>query len=217
MNIAVLGASGGTGRRIVARAAESGHRVRAVARNPASVPPTDGAVDVVAADVLDREALISAVTDCNAVVWAVGGHDVVRTALAGRRRQPGLCAEGTRGLLHAMTKQNVPRLLVISSWGVGDSRRRLPLAFRLFVAPVMLRAELADKHRQEHLVRASDRIWTIVRPSRLTNHQSNGSYRVESQLRFASSSHTAREDLADFVVRCLNEELYKQETVEITH
>jgi uncharacterized protein YbjT (DUF2867 family) len=105
--------------------------------------------------------------------------------------------------------------VVISSWGVGDSRRRLPLFFRAFVAPVLLRAELADKQRQEQLVRSSDVTWTIVRPSRLTNSGST-SYRVGSHLNYSATSSTSRWCVANLVVRCLEERTHVFETVEIT-
>lgn len=115
-----------------------------------------------------------------------------------------------------MSRREVPRLVVITSWGVGDSRRRLPPAFRAFVAPVLLRAELTDKQRQEQLVRASDRIWTIARPSRLTDAPPTRNCRTGGQLRYSSRSTTPRADLAEFIVRCLENSTHRHETVEIS-
>ncbi len=215
MRIAVLGASGGTGRHVAACGRERGHEVRAVVRRAASASPGWQATDVAVADVLDASSVTRALAGCDAAVWAVGGHDVVRTALARQQRQRGLCTEGTRVVLAALRNQRVARFVVISSWGVGDSRRRVPLLFRAFVMPVLLRAELADKQRQEELVRTSDVTWTIVRPSRLTDDDST-SYCVGPQLTYSQIASTSRKSVADFVLRCIDDSSFEFETVEIT-
>ncbi len=193
-----------------------GHQVRAVVRRPTDLWSRLPSVEVPIADVRDVGALERAVDGCDAIVWAVGGRDAVRTALSGPWRHPPVCTEGTGAALEAMQRRNVQRLVVISSWGVGDGRRRLPPAFRLFIAPLLLRRELADKQRQEQLVRASDRLWTIVRPTRLSGGAGSGSYRVGAQLRYASTARTTRRDLAHFVLRCLDAATYRHETVEIS-
>lgn len=215
MNIGVLGASGATGRLIVTRARERGHEVRAVVRRPDAIAVKRTGIELAVADVLDQRSLTDALAGCDAAVWAVGGRDTLRSLAGGESRQRGLCAGGTRVLLSAMEAHEIPRLVVISSWGVGDSRRRLPFVFRTLVVPLLLRTELADKQRQEELVRSSHRVWTIVRPSRL-NDRDSAAYRVSSQLRHSLSSSISRRAVADFVVRCLDEAIYAYETVEIT-
>jgi uncharacterized protein YbjT (DUF2867 family) len=214
MQIAVLGAAGGVGRHVVDRLQQRGHRVRAVIRRPPGHDRWAG-VEIATADVLDPDAVAAALAGCDGAVWAVGGHDVARRALAGHRRQADLCATGTGNVLQALADRAPARFVVVSSWGVGDSRQRLPLAFRYVVAPVLLRAELADKQRQEELVRASDLAWTIVRPSRLTNADTTR-YRVGARLRYTARSSTSRRSVADFVARCLDQSLHVFETVEIT-
>ena len=215
MNIAVLGASGKTGGHLVGYALQRGHRVRAIMRREPPAPSVQQNVDVAIADVRDHGSMVAAVSGCDAAVWAVGGHDIVRSLRAGHRRQQALCADGTRIALSAFASQQVGRFVVISSWGVGDSRHRVPVTFRAFMMPVLLRAELADKQRQEELVRASDVTWTIVRPSRLTDDDRTG-YRVGTQLRYSATSSTSRRSVAEFVIRCIDEGSYCFETVEIS-
>lgn len=214
--MAILGAGGRTGRCLVDAALADGHQVRAVVPRLTESWSRLSSVEVVLADVRDVGALERAVDGCDAIAWAVGGRDAVRTTLYGHWRHPPVCTEGTRATLEAMQRRNVHRLLVISSWGVGDGRRRLPPAFRLLIAPLLLRKGLADKQRQEQLVRASDRLWTIVRPTRLTGGAGRGSYRVGAHLRYAGTASTTRRDLADFVLRCLDAAAYCHETVEIS-
>ena len=51
MRIVVLGANGGTGRRLVQQALDAGHEVRAATRQPQSFPIRDPGLEVQAADV----------------------------------------------------------------------------------------------------------------------------------------------------------------------
>jgi putative NADH-flavin reductase len=74
--IAVLGANGKAGRRIVAEAARRGHDVTAVVRDPVAYErPTGGRIVVVPADVTDRTALASAVAGVEVVVSAVSSME----------------------------------------------------------------------------------------------------------------------------------------------
>src|SRR5262249_9144027 len=67
----------------------------------------------------------------------------------------------------------------ISSHGVGDARGYSGFLFERIFAPRRLRAELADKERQEALVTGSDLDWTIIRPARLTNGPATGRLRAQ--------------------------------------
>jgi hypothetical protein len=67
-----------------------------------------------------------------------------------------------------MTGQGVQRLVVQSSYGVGESRDRLPLSSRL-VFTLLLRPQIADHERQERIVRDSGLTWSLVQPVYLTD------------------------------------------------
>lgn len=65
-------------------------------------------------------------------------------------------------------------------------------------------------------MRASERDWTIVRPSRLTDEPATGRYQAAPGLRFSARAHVPRADVADFLVRELSERRFVRETVEVT-
>lgn len=54
--VALFGATGGTGRRVLTRLVAAGHQVRVLVRDPARLPSVDGVV-VVVGDVLDPAAV----------------------------------------------------------------------------------------------------------------------------------------------------------------
>jgi uncharacterized protein YbjT (DUF2867 family) len=67
-----------------------------------------------------------------------------------------------------MREHGVRRLVVQSSYGVGETRARLPLASRLVFA-LVLRPQIADHEAQEQVVRDSRLDWTLVQPVYLTD------------------------------------------------
>lgn len=67
MKIAVIGATGNVGQRIVAEAASRGHEVRAISRSGGSV----GNAEAVRADLADKKGIASAVEGADAVVLSV--------------------------------------------------------------------------------------------------------------------------------------------------
>ena len=70
---------------------------------------------------------------------------------------------------------------------------------RIFV-PLRLRAEFADKERQEALVTASDLDWTIIRPARLTNGPLTRRLRAQSRPKISIRDSISRTDVAQFVL-----------------
>jgi putative NADH-flavin reductase len=98
-----------------------------------------------------------------------GGYDAVVSALGVFHREPRTeLSEGTANIISAMHKHVVPRLVVVSSVGAGDSKGQGNLLAR-GLQSLLLKHVLADKDRQESLVAASGLEWTILRPPQLTD------------------------------------------------
>jgi nucleoside-diphosphate-sugar epimerase len=161
-----------------------------------------------------RDDVVRAVDDQDAVIWAVGGSDAIRTLLSGRPRQEALCQRGTENVIAAMRARHARRLVVVSSWGVGDGRKRLPLPF-LFLLPMMMGAELRDKDAQERLVARSDLAWTIVRPAILKDGSTGVPLSVAETQSFHARSHVARGDLARLLADLISNDEASGKTLEI--
>jgi putative NADH-flavin reductase len=209
--VLVLGASGPLGRAVVDRALAGGRTVTAFVRDPERYEGPEG-IAVAQGDVLDAESLARAVSGHDGVIWAVGGPNTKE----GRAALPDTCERGTGHLIQAMDGAGVRRLVAVSMWGVGDSRKRAPLPIRLIVFDRIIPDEVADKERQEELLRASDLDWTVVRPPRLTDGPATGQFRHAEQLRFKARSQLSRADLAGFMVDELERRDYIRKTVEIS-
>lgn len=192
MRLAIFGATGGTGRCLVAQALEQGHEVVAFARNPASVGVAHERLRVLRGDALDPAQVAEAVAGREAVLCALGAPNEPGTAVL---------SGATRNILAAMEEAGVGRLVCETTAGLGDSRERVGFVFRRIIVPLTLKHVFADKEVQEDLIRRSKVDWVIVRPTRLTDGPQTGRYRVGTDLKLSASAAVSRADVADFMLR----------------
>ncbi|MEV8440416.1 NAD(P)H-binding protein [Actinosynnema sp. NPDC051121] len=188
MKITVLGASGGTGTKIVELARETGHEVTAIVR-------TRNGRDTVA-DVMDPDSIGPHLAGADAVVSAIGSRSA--------RKPTSVQTDSTRSVVLAMKAHGVRRLLVVSNSGMvtdGDD----PFS-RYLVKPILrqvLRHPWGDMARMEDVVRASGLEWTIVRPPQLTDGPRTDAYRTAVDVNVRGGMRVSRADLAALVLHCL--------------
>jgi uncharacterized protein YbjT (DUF2867 family) len=206
MNILVVGSTGPQGREFVAQALGAGHAVRALARNPSVLQPAPR-LEVVRGDVFDQPSLDAAAHGQDAAVVILG------VSLAAASRPTNVFSQGTRNLITALKATGVRRLIVQSSFGVGDSQRDAGLLERVFFS-LLLRGAYADKVLQEQAVRESGLDYTIVRPTRLAMAAGTGRYTARVGPGSVPSP-IARADVARFILDALGTGEYVGKTVSL--
>lgn len=139
--VLIVGASGGTGRQLVAQALAREYTVTALVRDPSRFPIDHPHLKVIQGDVLDQ----------GSVEMAMRGQDAVLSALGHRRYfyPTRILSEGTRNILRAMEQHGVPRLICETSLGTGDSTGRMGLYYTLLVIPMILPFYFRDRTRRE--------------------------------------------------------------------
>lgn len=127
--IAVVGASGRTGRLVCQHLLRAGHEVVAVSR---SAPDLVG-VRHVPTDVLEPGGAEAALRGVDAVVVTLGIADnPVLVRLRGARGTHGdIRSRGTRRVVEAMRTHGIERMVALSSYGVGDSAAGLSTGMRV--------------------------------------------------------------------------------------
>ncbi len=207
--ILIVGATGGTGRHLVAQALERGYAVTALVRDPARLTVVHPALTVARGNVLDAASVDSAMRGQEAVVCALGHR---------RYLGPGrILSEGTKNLLRAMEAHGVPRLVCETSLGIGDSAFRMGLDYTLFTIPVILPFYFWDKTRQERAIASSAVEWVVVRPAVLTNGPRSG--RIRHGLRAGSvlwAPRISRADAAAFLLDQLASDEYLRTAPGVT-
>src|SRR5947209_2286244 len=119
MKILLLGATGLTGRQLLAQALEQGHEITALVRSPEKLAETRG-LDVRVGSVMDRTALEDAVHGRDAVLSTLGTRSV--RDLFGAT----LMTKTMGTLVPAMEHRGVSRLIVLSAVGVGEATQKAP-------------------------------------------------------------------------------------------
>jgi uncharacterized protein YbjT (DUF2867 family) len=209
MNIALFGATGGTGQQVLTQALGQGHQIKALARAPANLSSNQeadpqGHLTIIAGDVLDP-------TPVNACIH---GTESVICVLGTRPGATPIEAAGTAVILAAMQQQGVRRLIAVTSMGVGDSKDQIPLVFRV-VMQLTLKKIMAAKEEQERLIMASGLDWTIVRPGGLTDGPKTGTYRSGLD-KSITAARLSRADVADFVLQQLTDERFVRQTPAVS-
>lgn len=201
MRILIIGATGGTGKELVAQALERGHQVTAFVRKPGKLKIQHERLTVHQGNVLDH----------SSVEAAVKGQDVVLSALGHKRLfyPTRILSAGTENLINAMNRHGVRRFICETSLGVGNSYGRLGLYYTLFVIPVILQFYWWDKHRQERNIRDSSLDWVIVRPGALTNGKKRGVYKHGPRVgNYLWTVRISRADVADFMLNQISDDQY---------
>jgi uncharacterized protein YbjT (DUF2867 family) len=208
MKILVLGATGATGRLIVAKAIAEGHNVVALVRSKAKADDLTGA-ELIEGDARDAAALTRAMAGCDAVVSSLG------TAMS-PFREVTMLSTATRALVGVMERQNIRRLVCITGLGAGDSRGHGGFFFDRLFLPLLLRKVYEDKDRQEDAIRGSTLDWTIVRPMVLNDKPPRGRIKALTDLSGVHGGTIARADVADFVVQQLTADTWLRKSPLIT-
>ncbi len=197
----IIGATGGTGRQLVAQALERGYSVTALVRNSAKMKIEHPQLTVIQGDVLDYDSVAAAMRSQEAVLSALGHKRYFYPTR--------ILSEGTRNILRAMETHGVQRLVCETSLGIGNSAGRMGLYYTLFVIPVILPFYFWDKTRQEKLIAGSKAEWVIVRPGVLTNRAKRGAYRHGPNVgSFIWTVNISRAEVAEFMLDQITDNAY---------
>ena len=197
MRVAVLGATGATGRLVVEELVRRGHEVAALGRTvPTGGPST---VRWVQGDARDAAEVADLVSGAGAVVSALGP----------RKGDSTLHREVAPCLIAAMHAAGIRRFVGVSGAGIDVPGDRKSARDRLISALVRRIGGEAvrDKAVERELWAASDLDWTLVRPPRLVDGPATG--RLEHAAhRSPRRTSLPRADLAAFVADLVERSQY---------
>lgn len=200
VNIAVLGATGTIGSRIVTEALERGHTVTAVLRDPAKLTDPDPRLKVTTGDVLDPASVSAAAQGQDVVVSAVGGGDgpghLATIAPAARALIEGLRTLG----------EQAPRLVVVG----GAGSLRTPDGGQVWGTPGLPEALLQIMHAHgdalEYYRTVTDVDWTNLSPAaQIAPGERTGHYRTALEDLITDEAGDSAISAEDYAVAILDE------------
>lgn len=156
---------------------------------------------------------------------AVNGQDAVAVTLGitenpllvrlrGTRGTPlDVRSRGTKNVIDAMRAQGVDKLVVQSTYGIGESKGRLPLKWRMIFS-MLLKPQILDSEEQERIVRDSGLDWTLVQPVGLTDDEDAAAF--VSTDGDTQTMNVSRASVARLLAEALESSQYRGASVAIS-
>lgn len=206
--VLIVGGSRGIGLETVKRGLEAGHKVRALARSAGGIPIDHPDLVRVSGHALDPATVKGALDGVDAVIETLGvapGLEVIFKPVK-------LFSKATRLLIDLMEEADVRRLICVTGIGAGDSRDTAGFLYSSVLLPTLLRRVYDDKDMQEQIIRDSTLDWVIARPGLLTRGPRTRSYRVLTNRDEWGMGKISRANVADFLVKQIDEDTYLGQT-----
>jgi len=214
MKTLVLGASGATGKLVVAQLLEQNIPTKIVIRDSATIPDKflkNENIEIIKASVhgFSLEQIRELITDCDAIVSCLG-HNVSFKGLFGKPRR--LVADTVEKITAAIQASNSPKKFILMSTTAYTNKKQEEtntflekLVFKLleFILPPHKDNMLAANHLIYKLGKSKMVEWVAVRPDSLIDEDAKSEYKLfEKKIRspIHDAGKTSRINVAHFMV-----------------
>ncbi|WP_452222663.1 SDR family oxidoreductase [Lacinutrix chionoecetis] len=194
-NILIAGANGTTGKKIVNLLHESQYfnPIAMVRKAEQESYFKANNIETVLADLEEDVSHVFNNQTVDKVLFAAG---------SGGKKVVAVDQEGAKRLIDASTKNNVKKFVMLSSMGADNPEEQSDL-----------QAYLKAKHNADEHLKASGLNYSIVRPGALTNDVLTNTIELEEKLN--KSGEISRNNVAQTLVRTLNDDIANKATFEI--
>jgi uncharacterized protein YbjT (DUF2867 family) len=208
--ITIFGATGGTGKQLVEQALTAGYKVVAYIRDPSKFKISHNNLSIIQGELSDYSLIESAVKGSNAVISTLGSR-------VNSKNMP--LTQGMRNIVEAMKKQGVSRLIVTSTLSLTDPKDLPNLRNKIRVGIVKLskRGAYDDIVGVAETVRGSDLDWTIIRLGMPNDGPKSGEVRTGYVGTTEVGMNISRGDIADFLLRQVQDTKYLRQTPVISN
>jgi uncharacterized protein YbjT (DUF2867 family) len=205
--LAVIGASGATGKHVIRLALKQGYLVTAVVRKPDAINPSEN-LTVVRGDVTSYDSLLKAFHNVDAVISCLGPANSLKAG--------DIMSTGAKNIVSAAEEVEVKRVVFMSGILQTDGKElsfwnRFSIGLiRLFYQQVY-----KDKVVAEALIRQSALPWVIVRASGLKEVVERGTYTAGPHAKIAPFKPLSYADCAACLVRAVEEPAWTRKIINV--
>lgn len=194
--IAIIGATGATGKFVLQNALHRNFNIKVLARTPKKLDKFKDKIEIVKGSVSDLDTVIKLVEGC----------DVVLSTLGTSKKPNYIVVKGVEVILKAIQSFNSkPRFIHMSAVGLGDSliqcRNSWLWTFIVKVTFPLIGSELfADMERAEKLISQAKDVKSVIMRAAVLNNKPARGYIVRSSNEPAGKMFISREDIANFML-----------------
>ncbi len=205
MKIVVFGASGGVGQHVVRLALEKGIEVTAFVRTPSKIQISHPFLHVYHGNAMQADDVAAAIEGQNAVVSCLGSSKGLKESTE--------LGNMIENISLGMQKHEVKRIVYVASAGIYGE---LPGISGKMIMKT-LKNPLSDHRHAVDTIVNYNLDYTIVRPMGLTNNDPIGSYREATEGIPEKGRSIARADVANFIMKVLEDSQYIHQSVGIAY
>lgn len=208
MKLIIFGATGSVGIHLVTQALRQGHTITAFTRNTGKFSSVNHPhLNIFGGDI----------RELSQVENAIKGHDCVFCVI-GDGSKGRVRAKGTKNIVMAMKKNGINRIICQTTLGLGESRGNLDFFWKYIMFGLLLKRAFSDHQLQEKYLFESGLDYTIVRPAAFTDGEITNRYKIGFHGNYKNLNlKISRADVADFMLRQLNSDLYSRKAVSISN
>ncbi|MFN7325869.1 MAG: NAD(P)-dependent oxidoreductase [Chitinophagales bacterium] len=213
MKIILFGATGYSGRAILAEALQQGYEVTVLVRNASKIQSQHPNLTIVEGDVLDESVVASVLKHQEVVIQCLG------IGGKGDGKPSTFISDATKIMIDEMKKQQVHRLIAISNVGAGNSVAFQPWFFTNLILPYFmkwLKVIIEDKNRMEAIIMNSELNWTIVRCPNIVDKSAKGTVTATLDGKDLKLSVTLT-DMAAFIVNQIRSSSFSRQAPSISN
>ncbi|MEX2754657.1 MAG: NAD(P)-dependent oxidoreductase [Candidatus Sigynarchaeota archaeon] len=216
MRIAILGGTGRTGQWILKEGVERGHELVALVRSPEKIPGASPRLHVVKGSPMHIDDVRKAVKGADAVVSALNVNRSSDLPWAKVISPKDLISASIKNAIDAMHEEQVKRIVVISAYGVAETKKNIGAIGRFFLYGTNVKYAYIDHERQERLLMASDLDWTALRPTRLVSNSALKQVIASIDGIPRPRGSISRRNLARFILDCVERGLYVRQAPTVS-
>lgn len=213
MKIAIFGATGFSGKAILAEALKQGHEVKILVRDSSKIQNRHKNLTIIEGDVLNQQIVASFLKFQEVVIQCLG------IGGKGDGKPNSFISNATKIIVEEMQTQNIKRLVAMSNVGAGNSNSFLPIIFTKIILPYFmkwLKEIIDDKNRMEPIIMNSNLDWTIVRCPNIVDKPARGNCNATLDGKDLKLSITL-EDLAKFMVKQITDNTFSKKAPSISN
>lgn len=216
MKILILGATGRTGRLIVEEALKQGYDLNVLVRDENKLPFNSKLIRVYQGTPARQMDLAAAMQGCDLIISALSIARASDAPWSKLLTPDNFITESMKNVIVEANQQNLKRLITISAWGVGETKKEIPFWLRWLISYTNLRPIYAGHESQEKLLATSNLNWTAVRPVALNDSKKIKTLKISFNNLPKPSLQISRQSVAKFIVDTVKSDKYDMKTPTIS-
>lgn len=213
MKVILFGATGFSGKGILAEALNHGHEVTILVRDTSKIQIKHKNLTIIEGNVLNPQTVASVLHRQEAVIQCLG------VGGKGDGKPTNFISDATKVIVVEMQKQQIKRLIAMSNVGAGNSIAFQPWFFTKIILPYFmkwLKVIIDDKNRMEPIIMNSNLDWTIVRCPNIVDKPSKGTCNATLDGKDLKLSVTLP-DLSKFMIDQLTQTAYIKQAPSVSN